>query len=212
MTRHETFQTDAPSAELLRPIQEIIDVVTEVLCERLAERVGGMLPDFETRDKQTGYALEAIRTRLDTFAGQAELLDNVNRTHRMLGEQFYDQRIVQPMVRGLFPLVDLLEQAMGRENADADLLSALLTQLEQFLALYGIESYRHAAGDDFEPAVMKPLSPTATNDPALDGLIAKSLQCGFRTPERILRLETVSLHRFRIDAKTRNALRQGESQ
>ena len=43
---------------------------------------------------------------------------------------------------------------------------------------------------------MKPLQTAKTGKRCLDGLIAGSLQCGFRTPERILRLETVRLYKF----------------
>ena len=187
-------------APLIGPLREAGQQLATTIADQLAERVGQLLPDFDTQSKQTAYALEAIERRLGVFAGQAELLDNLNQTQRKLGGQFHDERVIQPMIRGLFPVADMLQQAMGRPDTDHGFLLALLTQLDQFLAAYGMESYRHEPHAAFDSRIMKPLQSSVTNDPQIDGLLAESLQCGFRTPERILRLETVSLYRFDINA------------
>jgi molecular chaperone GrpE (heat shock protein) len=199
------------TAPLIGPLREAGQQLAKTISDQLAERVGQLLPDFDTQSKQTAYALDGIRSRLDDSASYAELLDNANQTNRLLGEQFYDERLIQPMTRGLFPMVDLLHQTMEKTDGDQANLIALHTQLEQFLAQYGVRSFQHDALSEFDPRIMKPLQSSVTNDPQIDGLLAESLQCGFRTPERILRLETVSLYRFDINASTSNSLKKEET-
>ena len=202
----ERTSSPHPPPDLLAMLGRIVGWLIGAVGDGVAGRVGGTLPDFEAQRKRTDYAFQEILRHLERPAPEAELLDNANQTIRQLGEEFYDEKVVQPMVRGLFPLVDLLQEGMTRENADRDLLLALLTQTKQFFALYGIEAYRHQPEDEFDPRTMKPLRRTLTNEPAIKDLVAESLQCGFRTPDRILRLETVSLYRFDINATPSSAL------
>ena len=184
------------SEKLLRPLGEIASVLGDAFSDRMAERLGGMLPDFESLGKKTSYELEAIRDQVGALTVGAELLENANRTNRLLGEQFYEERIIGPMVRGLFPIMDLVCDAMRRSDSDLQCLSGLRAQMEQFLAGYRIDAFSHEARSPFDPKIMKPLQTDVTCEFDLDGLVAKSLQCGFRNPERIWRLETVSLYKF----------------
>lgn len=190
------------SAELLKPLKEIFGLLGDSLADTITERMAGALPDFESQGKRASYEMEAIRDQIGTLAASRELLEGANRTNRLLGGQFYEERIIGPMVRGLFPIVDLLCDAMRRSGSDRQCLSALRAQLEQFLAGYGIEAFSHEVSSPFDPKTMKPLQTDATCEGDLDGLVAKSLQCGFMTPERILRLETVSLYKFEAPLTT----------
>ena len=180
-------------------LAEIIEAMGDSFSEQLTARIGGMMPDFEAQSKKAEYQLQDISKQIEAFAANGELLENVNQTNRLLGSQFYEQKIVQPMVRGLFPLWDLLCEGSPKLDAtqpddDSQLyLAALRVQLEQFLTCYGVESFNHDPGSPFEPKVMKPLQTTPTNKTGINGLVAESLHCGFRIHERILRLETVSL-------------------
>ncbi len=194
--KKKTIQNGDLSEKLLQPLGEIASLLGDAFSDRMAERLGGMLPDFEAQQKQIAYAFEDIRNRLDASSSHVELLENANRTNRLLGEQFYEERIIGPMVRGLFPIMDLVCDAMRRSDSDLQCLSGLRAQLEQFLAGYGIEAFSHEARSPFDPKIMKPLQTAVTCELDLDGLVAKSLQCGFRNPERIWRLETVSLYKF----------------
>ena len=184
------------SAELLKPLQEIFGLLGDSLAETITERMTGALPDFESQGKKASYELQAIRDQMGALAESNELLENANQTNRLLGGQFYEERIIGPMVRGLFPLMDLICDALRRPDSDCQYLSALQAQLEQYLAGYGIEAFSHEVRSPFDPKTMKPLQTATTGEPDLDGLVAESLQCGFRTPERIWRLETVSLYKF----------------
>ena len=192
---------DIPS-EWLGPLAEIFGLLGDSLAETITGRMAGMLPDVEAQSKKTSYELAAIRDQIGTFAVSAELLENANRTNRLLSDQFYEERVIGPMVRGLFPIVDLVRDAMRRPGSDCEGLSALRTQLDQFLADYGIEAFGHEALCPFDPRTMKPLQTAATDEPELDGLVAQSLQCGFRTLQRIWRLETVSLYKLEASSAT----------
>lgn len=188
------------TTEMIGTLAGIFEVVGDSFSRKLVARIGGMLPDFEAQNKKTGYQLQDISKQIEVFAANGELLENVNQTNRLLEAPFYEERIVQPMVRGLFPLVDLIrdgEQKLEATQPTAkswrQYLSALRVQLEQFLGNYGIEAFGHEPNSQFDPKIMKPLQTTPTGEADLNGLVAKSLQCGFRIQERILRLETVSL-------------------
>ncbi len=190
------------SVELLKPLEQIFGLLCDSLAGTIIERMAGLLPDFESLGKKTSYELEAIRDQMGTLAASTELLENANRTNKLLGAQFYDERIIGPMVRGLFPIVDLVRDALRQPDSDRQCLCGLRAQLEQFLTGYGIEAFSHEASSPFDPKTMKPLQTAATHEPDSDGLVAESLQCGFRNPERILRLETVSLYKFEAPSTT----------
>lgn len=205
------------TGEMTGTLTEIFEVVGDSFSRKLVAGIGGMLPDWEAQNKKTGYQLQDISKRIEAFAANGELLENVNQTNRLLGSQFYEQRIIQPMVRGLFPLVDLIrngERKLDVTQPDTkslrQYLSALRVQLEQFLGNYGIEVFGHEPNSQFDPKIMKPLQTTHTGEANLDGLVAESLQCGFRIRERILRLETVSLFMSETDVSQNPRKLEGE--
>ena len=198
----ESRQLDSLTTKLIENLGEIVAVVGDSFADRTAARIGGVLPDFDAQQKRTAYQLEAIGQQVEGLSANTLVLEEVSQASRMLGSEFYSERIIQPMVRGLFPIVDLLHDGMkmeskqGRARSTLRYLSALQVQLEQFLGTYGIETFSHKTGDTFDPKVMKPLKQQSTDNDDLNGLVAESLQCGFRIHERIVRLETVSLFRF----------------
>jgi len=194
------------TTEMTGTLAEIFEILGDSFSQKLAARIGGTLPDFEAQNKKTGYQLQDISKQIEVFAANGELLKNVNQTNRLLGSQFYEQRIVQPMVRGLFPLWDLICEGSPKLDAtqpDIESLqlyiSALRVQLEQFFACYRIESFSHKVLAEFDPKTMKPIKQVQIENGELNGLVAESLQCGFRIQERILRLETVSLFTSETD-------------
>ena len=182
----------------LGPLQEIFGLLGDSLAETITERTAGQLPDFESQSKKTSYELQAIKDQIAAMAVNRELLDNANRTNQLLGAQFYQERIIEPMVRGLFPIIDMVCDALERPGTDREYLLGLRAQLEQYLGGYGIESFSCEAGSPFDPKTMRPLQTAVTHEADLDGMVAESLRCGFRTTERLLRLETVSLYKLEI--------------
>ena len=200
---HELENQSCISEKLAEPLNQIFCLLSDSLSENVTARLSGMLPDFDLQGKKTTYDLEAIKKQVETVSVNSALLENANQTNRILGPQFYDERIIQPMARGLFPIVDFIDTA--RETIESDLpehqsaiqyFIAIGAQLEQFFGNYGIESFSHKTEEQFKPKLMKPLKTISTNDADLDGLIAESLQRGFKKQQRILRLETVSLYKY----------------
>ncbi len=182
----------------LGPLMEIAHLLGDSLAETITERMAGQLPDFESQSKKTSYELEAIKDQIAALAVSRDLLANANQTNRLLGAQFYQERIIEPMVRGLFPIIDMVCDAIGRPGVDREYLLGLRAQLEQYLGCFGIESFNCEACSPFDPKTMRPLQTAVTHEADLDGLVAESLRCGFRTTERLLRLETVSLYKLEI--------------
>ncbi len=185
--------------------EELFDLFNRALClvgdsfsEKITARVSGIMPDFETQNKKVSYELDAIKNQIESFNAISGLLDNVNQTNRILGSQFYEERIIDPMIRNLFPMIDLIDGARKKIESGSTALKqfvALQTQLEQFLATYGIERLRHKTQDECDSKTMKPLLTVITDNIDFDGLVAESLQCGFKTKTRILRMETVSIYK-----------------
>lgn len=200
---HETENQNCISEELIKPLSRMFCLLSDLLADNVLAKMPGMLPDFETQNKKTAYELEAIKKQMDILGTNNKLLENANETNRLLGSHFYDEHIIQPMVRSLFPMVDFIDGAKEKFASDLpryqlaiQYLTAIQSQLEQFLASYGIERFSHNTEKPFNPKIMKPLKIIFTNDANLNGLIAESLQCGFKMQERILRLETISLYKY----------------
>ena len=187
------------SAELFDLFSRALWMISNSFTENIANRVSGIMPDFEAQNKKIGYELDAIKNQIESSNPNSELLDNINKTNRVLGSQFYEERIIEPMIRSLFPAIDLIDGSRKKIESNSIALKqfiALQTQLEQFFAIYGIERFKHKLFDEFDPKIMKPLLTATTDKSELDGLVVESLQCGFRTKTRILRLETVSIYKY----------------
>jgi len=173
-------------------------LISDSFSEKITARVSGIMPNFEIQNKKIGYELDAIKNQIESLNNISDLIDNVNHNNRILASQFYEARIIEPMIRNLFPMIDLIDGARKKIESTSTALKpfvALQTHLEQFIATYGIESIRHKVQDEFDPKMMKPLCTVITDNLDLNGFVAESLQCGFKTETRILRLETVSIYK-----------------
>ncbi len=152
--------------------------------------------------------LDGVKQQVNDLAGNNELLKNAIDLNRELGTESYDERVVLPLVRSLFPVVDFIHDAQAalatntpRYQRAIQYLDGLHTQIAQFLASYGIEIFRHDAEEKFNPKLMQPIKREPTGDRKLTSCIAASLQCGFKKDERILRLEKVSLYKHEEQEK-----------
>jgi len=179
---------------------------------RIAEKVleslipmASQLTQVETGQKQTKFQLDSIEKILSNLSSHSKLLENASQTNLLLGKQHYENHIIQPMARSLFAVIDLVEDARKprkdnnrqTDQDQAELIEAIRIQLEQFLGNYGIEVIRHQPNTQFDRQLMKPVSRVSTADKKLDGLVAKSLQIGFRwNQQRLLRPESVSIYKF----------------
>ncbi len=144
-----------------------------------------------------------LNQQLKNLESTQALLETINETNRRLSDQFYNEQIIQPMTRSLFPLLDFtikveesLKENTPRYQLALQYITAIQTQLDQFLINFGIERFHHKTEEPFNPKIMKPLKSILTNDKRLNSLVAESLLCGFKKQERVLRLETVSLFKY----------------
>ncbi len=202
----EQFDTAAMvlGQALLRFLERSNSRIAKKVLESLIP-MASQLTKVETQQKQLNFQLGSIEKVLGNLSSHSKLLENASQTNHILSKQHYENHIIQPMVRSLFPVIDIIEDACkswknGQGQAtpsQIELLEAIKVQLEQFLQNYGIEVVRHRPNSQFNPQLMKPVSRVSTSNKELDGLVARSLQIGFRwNQQRLLRPESVSIYKF----------------
>lgn len=140
-------------------LSQILAIFAEMLSKNMAAEIIPVLPDLsqiqipepvslgplEVLVKNSGYKVDALKKQLDILGTHHQLLDQANETNKLLGTQFYGDHIIEPMVRSLFPLCDLIDSAKEKlapatRKTSLKNLEAIETQLTQFLAGYGINS------------------------------------------------------------------------
>jgi molecular chaperone GrpE (heat shock protein) len=171
--------------------------------ENVAEHLLQIENNITKNQQQNQIQLTNLNQQLKNLESAQTLIETINETNRKLSDQFYDEQIIQPMTRSLFPLLDFtnnvkesLKENTPRYQLALQYITAIQTQLDQFLINFGIERFHHKTEEPFNPKIMKPLKSIITNDKHLNGLVAESLLCGFKKQERVLRLETVSLFKY----------------
>ena len=200
---NEQFDTAAMvlGQALLRFLERSNSRIAEKVLESLIP-MASQLTKVETQQKQLNLQLGSIEKILGNLSSHSKLLENASQTNLLLGKQHYEDHIIQPMARSLFAVIDLVEDARKprKDNNCQDqveLIEAIRGQLEQFLQNYGVEVIRHQPNTQFNRQLMKPVSRLSTTDKRLDGLVARSLQIGFRwNQQRLLRPESVSIYKY----------------
>ena len=175
-----------------------VNGLVEQATQKLVLELTQNQPDQERQHKQVVYSIQALQKQLSSLIQDNELVSKALSNQKTLSEQFYEHQVIGPMVRGVFPIVDMVRDLMtgSSDSSIKQSVQGLHTQLSQFLAAFGIEIYCHLSEEPFNPKSMKPLKQITTTDSTLKGLIAESLQCGFRKEQRILRMESVSLYQL----------------
>ena len=198
-----------PAALLIEALQQLIVMLNDKNSQKISEHTMPMLyqiGQIETKQQQSIYHLEALRKQLEVLVSNNKLLENASSTNQILSKQHYNEHIIEPMVRSLFPVFDIIEDAAKSWNDCSekvntrvlDFFNAVLAQLTQFLVNYDVHIIRHNSSDKFNPLIMKPVKWVITDKRNLDGRMAESLQIGFRFgQDKVLRLESVSLFKYR---------------
>ena len=193
---------------LAQAFQELIEEYATDFPEEVSEqivRLSNQISQVEKKQQQFLHHFESIRQLLENTVSANNLLENAGKANQLLGQEHYDQHIIEPMVRSLFPVIDIIEDTYKsrKDNScqtgqdQAELIEAIKVQLEQFFANYGVEVIRHLPNTQFNRQLMKPVSKVSTTDKRLDGLVARSLQIGFRwNQQRLLRPESVSIYKY----------------
>ncbi|MHC4541512.1 MAG: hypothetical protein ACYTEK_15645 [Planctomycetota bacterium] len=206
---HHEVDINRPPTLLEDGLRQLVEQAHERSLQDMAEQTMPVLyqvGQIETKQQQSLYHLEAIRKQFEVFLANHKLLENASLENQALTRQHYEEHVILPMVRSIFPVFDIIHDAKhywkdtGGPDAPqiTDFTDAIWTQLQQFLLNYDIEIIAHEPKARFEPQLMRPVKARETNDRSLDGLVAKSLQVGFRQGrQRLLRLETISLYTYR---------------
>ena len=203
---NEQFDTAAMllGKALLHFLERLNNRVADSIRERLIP-LASQVAQIEVQQKKSAFHLDSIEKTINNLSSHSKLLENASQTNLLLGKQHYEDHIIQPMARSLFAVIDLIEDACkswkdGQNQAtqpQIELLEAIKVQLEQFLQNYGVEVIRHRPNTQFNRQLMKPVSRVSTTDKRLDGLVAGSLQIGFRwNQQRLLRPESVSIYKY----------------
>lgn len=218
----QAVDISSPPTLLENGLRQLVEQAHERSLQNIAEHTMPVLQQIgkiETKQQQSLYHLESIKKQLELFFANHKLLENASLENQALTRQHYEEHVILPMVRSIFPVFDIVYDAKnywkGTGGPDAtqitDFINAIWTQLQQFLLNYDIEIIAHESKARFEPRLMRPVKARETNDKSLDGLVAKSLQVGFRQGrQRLLRLETISLYTYRFSQIETVTLNEGE--
>lgn len=218
-------EPDGPTALVAEGLSQIIEREHDRAIQDLAKQATPLfheLGQVQVKQQQALHELEAMHRQFENLLTTHKLLENASVENQILGDQHYEEHVIQPMVRSLFPILDLVHDAKvswrGADESTGDqfmaFADAIWTQLRQFLLQYEVEIIGHQPHARFDARLMKPIKVHATSNKSLDGLIARCLQVGFRRGEdRLLRLETVSLYKHcpaQIETTTSNEREEDE--
>ena len=76
------------------------------------------------------------------------------------------------------------------------LLGAIRSYVEQMFFTYDVETFSSPVGSPYDSARMQAIQARPTVDRALDTTVVRSMRCGVRRGERILRPEKVEMYRY----------------
>ncbi len=200
--------------QLAQAIQELMEEYETDLPQEVSEqivRLSNQISQVENKQQLSLNHFESIRQLLENTVSTNNLLEKAGEANHLLGKQHYQEHIIEPMLRSLFPVFDIIADSRKHHeycscNATS-LMDSIYSQLLQFLANYDVEIFEHFAGDSFDPKTMTPIKWEITSEKHLENLIAQSLQAGFRLGQaRILRMETVSLYQYQPSKTNTNIL------
>ena len=172
-------------------------------------QLSNKIEDISRKQQQSLNSFDTVKQLIENTVSANELLENAGQTNLLLGKEHYEVHIIEPMLRSLLPVVDIIEDSRKHNNfchcSSTKVLDSIYSQVLQFLAGYGVEMFKHQPGDKFDPKNMKPIKWEFTSDASLNNTVAKSLQAGFRFEQtRILRMETVSLFKYKLSETENN--------
>jgi len=190
----------------------ISNLTKSVLSETKTQVGENLLPlsskmnETSTKCQQIIYLLQTIEKQNEVLLTKSKLLENSSKENHLLSRQHYQEHIIEPLVRLLFPVFDVIEEARNRWSITTDtnvkwlcnVLEQVRVQLIQFFMTYQIELIKYKHGIEFNPKYMKPVKIINTGRKELSGRVAECLQTGFRQGEqKILRPVSVVLYAFR---------------
>lgn len=203
------------SLYLAEALQKIIDdtIVNhtndlEAIPENIIQ-LSNKIEEISRKQQQSLNSFESVRQLIENTVSANVLLEKAGQTNFLLGTEHYEKHIIEPMLCSLLPVIDIIEDSRKHNqicSSDAvGVINSIYSQVIQFVSNYGIEIFSHSHGDKFDPRSMKPIKWELTSEASLNNTVAKSLQAGFKDgPTRILRMETVSLYKYKSSETDNN--------
>jgi len=174
---------EAPAPVVPRERTDAIERLLESICSRLQlveERLTAVQAQIEVLVKQHEIAQGGLR----------QLGSKVSDAATSLGAP----RVRETFMRVLM-LYDLIEPAPAHLSPESsDLCRLLSEQIEQFLAVQGIERIQ-TDGLRFDPTLHKPVKIVSIDDPAKEATVLNTLRNGFRSEFGVLRPAEVTMGR-----------------
>lgn len=191
---------------LLQEVRKDLQEIREILNGELhgLQRIDQRVIEHSDKLEETTNSLREVKGCLQALYQKQEQFEESSKRETMLTEAFFESRIVEPMVKLVFPAVDMAGDCIAlftKQNAEK-FFRGLRDTLIEFLARYDIEVIEHKHGDFFDRNVMQPVKFTATCEAVMADRVARSVRAGFRRGERTLRSEQVELFKWRVKEDT----------
>jgi len=164
--------------------------------------------EFEALGEGLHRKLDDLRTLFDReIRAEATREKVVDRLHAELQE--YKQGLIQGILRPIF--VDLIQlhddigkmaDASASEDSPPEvrrllgLIRGYQQGIEDILYRQGVEPFTEE-GDAFDPRRQRALSSVPTDDPALNKRVSARLRKGFRSADKVIRPEMVTVYAFK---------------
>lgn len=193
-------------------LNQCLGMIADEAASAVATEVAGQVNPLQANLEKLAGALQLVQKgqrdldgRVQDLVSQSQLLEKASQERRQLSQEHYQHHVIEPMVRLLFPIVDVLEKAKGIKGANSIYIDkvqwAAIEQIQvyvnQFLGAHDITIVKSRSGARFNPKIMKPVQCVACRDSDRDSCVVESLQSGFiHGTGRVLRFESVALYRY----------------
>lgn len=94
---------------LAQAFQELMEEYATDFPEEVSEQIvhlSNQISQVERKQQQFLHHFESIRRLLENTVSANNLLENAGKANQLLGQEHYDQHIIEPMVRSLFAVID----------------------------------------------------------------------------------------------------------
>ena len=114
MNEESNIQQEEVSDAALRLAQAFQQLMEDSAADCLKEvpeqivSLSNQISQVERKQQQSLYDFESVKQQLDNLTSTNKLLENAGKANQLLGQEHYGQHIVEPMVRSLFPVFDII--------------------------------------------------------------------------------------------------------
>ncbi len=148
--------------------------------------------------------LEKLTQALEDQQSTVRLLERAGENEAKLLDRHYEERVVEPLVRGLIQLYDMINEAWEKFQEAPDsqtkgilsLLDTLKDTFEQFFFIYSVEIFRSPVGTPFDRQTMRTIRTEPTSNRDHNQTVARVLRSGAQRLGRVLRPQSIILYRY----------------